>query len=148
MYLFNRINTTASSSLCHSPPPMSRPAASTAPPPSRPPAVRGPTPGPPPPLNPTSVFGAPPVPSRPGPPSAYAGDPSSTAVPLIPSRPARVPPALPPGIPRYNFIHAQFSFLYGFGVEKLKLTSHHVEFGSFLCSWRGYFLFLHQNAAH
>uniref|UniRef100_A0A672I0S1 Dynamin-2 n=1 Tax=Salarias fasciatus TaxID=181472 RepID=A0A672I0S1_SALFA len=76
------------------PPPSSRPATSTAPPPSRPPAVRGPTPGPPPPLNPSPAFGAPPVPSRPGPP------PDSSAVPLIPSRPARVPPALPPGIPR------------------------------------------------
>ncbi|XP_008286750.1 dynamin-2 isoform X2 [Stegastes partitus] len=82
-----------------SPPPASRPASSTAPPPSRPPAVRGPTPGPPPPLNPSPAFGAPPVPSRPGPPSAYPGDPNSAAVPLIPSRPARVPPALPPGIP-------------------------------------------------
>ncbi|CAK6968370.1 dynamin-2-like isoform X3 [Scomber scombrus] len=79
----------------------SRPASATAPPPSRPPAVRGPTPGPPPPLNPSPAFGAPPVPSRPGPPqaqTAYAGDPNS--VPLVPSRPARVPPALPPGIPR------------------------------------------------
>ncbi|CAN9510068.1 unnamed protein product [Ophioblennius macclurei] len=76
-----------------SPPPSSRPAASTAPPPGRPPAVRGPTPGPPQPLNPTPAFGAPPVPSRPGPPQ------DSAAVPLIPSRPARVPPALPPGIP-------------------------------------------------
>ncbi|XP_062283515.1 dynamin-2-like isoform X1 [Scomber scombrus] len=78
----------------------SRPASATAPPPSRPPAVRGPTPGPPPPLNPSPAFGAPPVPSRPGPPqaqTAYAGDPNS--VPLVPSRPARVPPALPPGIP-------------------------------------------------
>ncbi|XP_053187604.1 dynamin-2-like isoform X5 [Scomber japonicus] len=81
--------------------PASRPASATAPPPSRPPAVRGPTPGPPPPLNPSPAFGAPPVPSRPGPPqaqTAYAGDPNS--VPLVPSRPARVPPALPPGIPR------------------------------------------------
>ncbi|KAM7393925.1 hypothetical protein PAMP_020759 [Pampus punctatissimus] len=76
----------------------SRPA--SAPPPSRPPAVRGPTPGPPPPLNPSPAFGAPPVPSRPGPPqaqTAYAGDHNS--VPLVPSRPARMPPALPPGIP-------------------------------------------------
>ncbi|XP_044201941.1 dynamin-2-like isoform X5 [Thunnus albacares] len=80
--------------------PASRPTSATAPPPSRPPAVRGPTPGPPPPLNPSPAFGAPPVPSRPGPPqgqTAYAGDPNS--VPLVPSRPARVPPALPPGIP-------------------------------------------------
>ncbi|KAM6940192.1 dynamin-2-like isoform 1-T1 [Xenentodon cancila] len=82
-----------------SPPPASRPAASTAPPPTRPPAARGPTPGPPAPLNLTPACGAPPVPCRPGPPSAYAGDAISTAVPLIPSRPARVPPSLPPGIP-------------------------------------------------
>ncbi|XP_060908190.1 dynamin-2-like isoform X1 [Labrus mixtus] len=75
-----------------SPPPASRPAAATAPPPGRPPAVRGSTPGPPPPLNPSPAFGAPPVPSRPG-------DPAPGAVPLVPSRPARVPPALPPGIP-------------------------------------------------
>ncbi|XP_074541312.1 dynamin-2 isoform X3 [Halichoeres trimaculatus] len=78
-----------------SPPPGSRPNAAAAPPPGRPPAVRGATPGPPTPLNPSPAFGAPPVPSRPGP-----GDPNSGAVPLIPSRPARVPPALPPGIPR------------------------------------------------
>uniref|UniRef100_A0A8C4I7J9 Interferon-induced GTP-binding protein Mx n=1 Tax=Dicentrarchus labrax TaxID=13489 RepID=A0A8C4I7J9_DICLA len=84
-----------------SPPPASRAASATAPAPSRPPAVRGPTPGPPPPLNPSPAFGAPPVPSRPGPgQTAYAGDPNSAAVPLVPSRPARVPPALPPGIPR------------------------------------------------
>lgn len=72
-----------------SPPPASRPiAVATGPPPSRP---RGPTPNP-----------QPPVPSRPGPPPAqtvYTADPSSGAMPLIPSRPARVPPALPPGIP-------------------------------------------------
>ncbi|XP_039651781.1 dynamin-2-like isoform X2 [Perca fluviatilis] len=82
-----------------SPPPASRPASATAPPPSRPPAVRGPTPGPPPPLNPSPAFGAPPVPSRPPGQTAYAGDPNSGVVPLVPSRPARVPPALPPGIP-------------------------------------------------
>ncbi|XP_038569937.1 dynamin-2-like isoform X4 [Micropterus salmoides] len=83
-----------------SPPPASRTASATAPPPSRPPAVRGPTPGPPPPLNPSPAFGAPPVPSRPGPSqTAFAGDPNSSVVPLVPSRPARVPPALPPGIP-------------------------------------------------
>ncbi|XP_036977902.1 dynamin-2-like isoform X1 [Acanthopagrus latus] len=82
-----------------SPPPASRAAAATAPPPGRPPAVRGPTPGPPP-LNPSPAFGAPPVPSRPGPgQAAYTSDPNSGSVPLIPSRPARVPPALPPGIP-------------------------------------------------
>nr|XP_046263343.1 dynamin-2-like isoform X4 [Scatophagus argus] len=84
-----------------SPPPASRTASATAPPPSRPPAVRGPNPGPPAPLNPSPAFGAPPVPSRPGPgQAAYAGDPNTGAVPLVPSRPARVPPALPPGIPR------------------------------------------------
>ncbi|XP_034094962.1 dynamin-2-like isoform X4 [Gymnodraco acuticeps] len=83
-----------------SPPPASRPAAATAPPPSRPPAVRGPTPGPPPPLNPSPAFGGPPVPTRPPGQTAYAGDPNSGSVPLVPSRPARVPPALPPGIPR------------------------------------------------
>ncbi|KAA8595093.1 hypothetical protein FQN60_012228 [Etheostoma spectabile] len=82
-----------------SPPPASRPASATAPPPSRPPAVRGPTPGPPPPLNPSPAFGAPPVPSRPPGQTAYAGDPNSGVTPLVPSRPARVPPALPPGIP-------------------------------------------------
>ncbi|XP_051941064.1 dynamin-2-like isoform X4 [Hippocampus zosterae] len=80
------------------PPAGIRPASATAPPPNRPPAVRGPTPGPAPPLNPSPAFGAPPVPTRPGPPPAQPGfDPN---VPLIPSRPARVPPALPPGIPR------------------------------------------------
>ncbi|XP_051941062.1 dynamin-2-like isoform X2 [Hippocampus zosterae] len=79
------------------PPAGIRPASATAPPPNRPPAVRGPTPGPAPPLNPSPAFGAPPVPTRPGPPPAQPGfDPN---VPLIPSRPARVPPALPPGIP-------------------------------------------------
>ncbi|XP_056264249.1 dynamin-2 isoform X3 [Pseudoliparis swirei] len=83
-----------------SPPPASRPAAATAAPPSRPPGVRGPTPGPPPPLNPSPAFGAPPVPSRPPGQAAYAGDPNSSIMPLVPSRPARVPPALPPGIPR------------------------------------------------
>ncbi|XP_061736533.1 dynamin-2-like isoform X3 [Nerophis ophidion] len=75
-----------------------RPASATAPPPSRPPAVRGPTPGAAPPLNPSPAFGAPPVPTRPGPPPAQTGfDPNA---PVIPSRPARVPPSLPPGIPR------------------------------------------------
>ncbi|XP_026216256.1 dynamin-2-like isoform X5 [Anabas testudineus] len=81
-----------------SPPPASRPASAAVPAPSRPPAVRGPTPGPQQPLNPSPAFGAPPVPSRPQ--TAYAGDAGSGGVPLIPSRPARVPPALPPGIPR------------------------------------------------
>ncbi|XP_061685158.1 dynamin-2-like isoform X3 [Syngnathoides biaculeatus] len=79
-------------------PAATRPTSATAPPPNRPPAVRGPTPVPAPPLNPSPAFGAPPVPTRPGPPPAQSGfDPN---VPLIPSRPARVPPALPPGIPR------------------------------------------------
>ncbi|XP_055014666.1 dynamin-2 isoform X4 [Boleophthalmus pectinirostris] len=83
-----------------SPPPAARPtAAATGPPPSRP---RGPAPGTQPPLNPSPAFGGPPVPSRPGPPPAQPTytDPSAGQVPLIPSRPARVPPALPPGIPR------------------------------------------------
>ncbi|XP_055014662.1 dynamin-2 isoform X2 [Boleophthalmus pectinirostris] len=82
-----------------SPPPAARPtAAATGPPPSRP---RGPAPGTQPPLNPSPAFGGPPVPSRPGPPPAQPTytDPSAGQVPLIPSRPARVPPALPPGIP-------------------------------------------------
>uniref|UniRef100_A0A669C9E0 Dynamin-2 n=1 Tax=Oreochromis niloticus TaxID=8128 RepID=A0A669C9E0_ORENI len=69
----------------------SRPGTASGAPPSRPPGVRGATPGPPSALNPTPAFG-PPVPSRP------PGDPNS--VPLVPSRPARVPPALPPGVPR------------------------------------------------
>ncbi|KAM9857300.1 dynamin-2-like isoform 1-T1 [Aulostomus maculatus] len=80
----------------------SRPASATAAAPSRPPTARGPTSGPPPSANPSPAFAAPPVPSRPGPPqaqTAYAGDPNSGNAPLIPSRPARVPPALPPGIP-------------------------------------------------
>ncbi|XP_038163294.1 dynamin-2 isoform X2 [Cyprinodon tularosa] len=76
-------------------PPASRPLTSTTVPPNRPPAVRGSTPGPPP-LNPSPAFGAPPVPSRPGPQGPYD---TNSSVPLIPSRPARVPPALPPGVP-------------------------------------------------
>ncbi|XP_062871904.1 dynamin-3 isoform X2 [Trichomycterus rosablanca] len=87
-----------------SPTPQRRPPAQ-APPPSRPPAVRGPTPGPPP-LNPSPAFGAPPIPSRPGQPiNAFNNsimDPFS-APPLVPSRPARVPPGVPsrrpPGAP-------------------------------------------------
>ncbi|XP_061844083.1 dynamin-2-like isoform X4 [Nerophis lumbriciformis] len=79
-------------------PPGTRPASATAPPPSRPPAVRGPTPGAAPPLNPSPAFGAPPVPTRPGPPPAQTG--FDLNAPVIPSRPARVPPSLPPGIPR------------------------------------------------
>ncbi|XP_077461043.1 dynamin-2 isoform X2 [Stigmatopora argus] len=74
-----------------------RPASVTAPPPNRPPAVRGPTPSPALPLNPSAACGVPPVPSRPGPLPTQSGfEPN---VPMIPSRPARVPPALPPGIP-------------------------------------------------
>ncbi|XP_005743735.1 dynamin-2 isoform X2 [Pundamilia nyererei] len=72
-------------------PPASRPGTTSGAPPSRPPGVRGATPGPPSAVNPSPAFG-PPVPSRP------PGDPNS--VPLVPSRPARVPPALPPGVPR------------------------------------------------
>ncbi|XP_073693919.1 dynamin-2 isoform X5 [Garra rufa] len=87
-----------------SPTPQRRPPTS-APPPNRPPAVRGPTPGPPP-LNPTPSFAAPPIPSRPGQPinafSNSSQDPFS-APPLIPSRPARIPPGIPsrrpPGAP-------------------------------------------------
>ncbi|CAL1601812.1 unnamed protein product [Knipowitschia caucasica] len=80
-----------------SPPPASRPtAAATGPPPSRP---RGPAPGAQPPRNPSPAFGGPAVPSRPGPPPAQPAYTDPSAVPLIPSRPARVPPALPPGIP-------------------------------------------------
>ncbi|XP_056609455.1 dynamin-3 isoform X6 [Triplophysa dalaica] len=86
-----------------SPTPQRRPATS-APPPNRPPAVRGSAPGPPP-LNPTPPFGAPPIPSRPGQPMNAFGnsnqDPFS-APPLIPSRPARIPPGIPrrpPGAP-------------------------------------------------
>uniref|UniRef100_A0A673I2N2 dynamin GTPase n=1 Tax=Sinocyclocheilus rhinocerous TaxID=307959 RepID=A0A673I2N2_9TELE len=91
-----------------SPPSQHKPSSGTAPPPGRPPAVRGPTPGPPapPPLNPSPAFGAPPVPSRPGPPPVNANVFGSGSLeappPQVPSRPARVPPALPPGIPRYD----------------------------------------------
>ncbi|XDV16963.1 hypothetical protein PO909_016444 [Leuciscus waleckii] len=83
-----------------SPPSQRKPSSGVAPPPGRPPAVRGSTPGPPaaPPLNPSPAFGAPPVPYRPGP--APAG--TNAPPPQVPSRPARVPPALPPGIPRYD----------------------------------------------
>ncbi|XP_029692405.1 dynamin-2 isoform X1 [Takifugu rubripes] len=99
-----------------SPTPQRRPHPTTAPPPNRPPAVRGSTPGPPmnpspsfgTPLNPSPAFGAPPIPSRPGPPiNAFnsSQDPFS-APPLIPSRPARVPPGVPsrrpPGAPSHR----------------------------------------------
>ncbi|KAM9454964.1 dynamin-2 isoform 6-T6 [Clarias gariepinus] len=74
-----------------SPPAQMKPPSSV-PPPGRPPVVRGPAGGPsagsaPPPL-------APPIPSRPG------LESSSAPPPQIPSRPARVPPSVPPGIPR------------------------------------------------
>jgi len=113
-------------SLCASPPPASRPA--TAAPPSRPPGVRGPTPGPPPPLNPSPAFGAPPVPSRPPGQAAYAGDPNSSIMPLVPSRPARVPPALPPGIPRYDrhthtHTHSMWWLLLGLLVKGCPVSS-------------------------
>ncbi|TNN70363.1 Dynamin-2 [Liparis tanakae] len=88
-----------------SPTPQRRQPAAAAPAPNRPPAARGPTPGPPmnpspafgASLNPSPAFGAPPIPSRPGPPiNAFNShqDPFS-APPLIPSRPARVPPGVP-----------------------------------------------------
>ncbi|XP_068433937.1 dynamin-2 isoform X3 [Clinocottus analis] len=88
-----------------SPTPQRKPPPAAAPVPSRPPAARGPTPGQPlnpspafgVPLNPSPAFGAPPIPSRPGPPiNAFNShqDPFS-APPLIPSRPARVPPGVP-----------------------------------------------------
>ncbi|XP_067089432.1 dynamin-3 [Osmerus mordax] len=88
-----------------SPTPQRRPAAA-APPPSRPPGVRGQTPGPP--LNPSPAFGAPPIPSRPGPPmnafNSNSGLDPFSAPPLIPSRPARIPPGVPsrrpPGAPQ------------------------------------------------
>nr|XP_029481633.1 dynamin-2 isoform X2 [Oncorhynchus nerka] len=81
-----------------SPTPQRRLPATAAPPPSRPPAVSGPRPGPP--LNPSPAFGGPPIPSRPGPLPINAfgsnnhQDPFS-APPLIPSRPARIPPGVP-----------------------------------------------------
>ncbi|XP_072513091.1 dynamin-2 [Salminus brasiliensis] len=85
-------------------PPAQRKPAVSAPPPGRPPAVRGPATGPPP-ANPNTAFGAPPVPSRPSPVgvNAYGGgalEPVAAPPPQIPSRPGRVPPSLPPGIPR------------------------------------------------
>ncbi|KAK1802651.1 hypothetical protein P4O66_004294 [Electrophorus voltai] len=89
-----------------SPPAQHKPSPATAPPPGRPPAVRGPTPGPPP-ANPAPSFVAPPIPSRPGLPlvnaNAYGGgtlEPFPAPPPQIPSRPTRVPPSLPPGVPR------------------------------------------------
>ncbi|XP_026181516.1 dynamin-2 isoform X1 [Mastacembelus armatus] len=99
-----------------SPTPQHRPLPAAAPPPNRPPAVRGPTPGPPAnpspafgvPLNPSPAFGAPPIPSRPGQPmNAFNSnqDPFG-APPLIPSRPARIPPGVPsrrpPGAPSHR----------------------------------------------
>ncbi|XP_014914057.1 dynamin-2 isoform X3 [Poecilia latipinna] len=95
-----------------SPTPQRRPPPSSSQPPNRPPAVRGPTPGPPmnptPAFNPSPAFGAPPIPSRPVPPAGAfnsSQDPFS-APPLIPSRPARVPPGVPsrrpPGAPSHR----------------------------------------------
>ncbi|XP_075715114.1 dynamin-2 isoform X2 [Rhinoderma darwinii] len=88
------------SSSGHSPNVQRRPV-STILPPSRPPAVRGPTPGPP--LIPMPAGGAayPPIPSRPGPVAAFpaANNDPFSAPPLIPSRPARIPPGVPPGVP-------------------------------------------------
>ncbi|KAF3829437.1 hypothetical protein GH733_003701 [Mirounga leonina] len=81
------------------PTPQRRPM-SSAHPPGRPPAVRGPTPGPP--LIPVPVgaaasFAAPPIPSRPGPQSVFANNDPFSAPPQVPSRPARIPPGIPPG---------------------------------------------------
>ncbi|XP_075903944.1 dynamin-2 isoform X2 [Nelusetta ayraudi] len=79
-----------------SPPAGARAAPAAAPPSSRPPAARGHVPGGPPvPLNPSPAFGAPPVPSRP-----VQGEPGGQGAPHVPNRPARVPPGVPPGIPR------------------------------------------------
>uniref|UniRef100_A0A673YKW9 Dynamin 2 n=1 Tax=Salmo trutta TaxID=8032 RepID=A0A673YKW9_SALTR len=85
-----------------SPPPQARPAPAAVPPPSRPPAARVPTAAPPPSSSQNPAFGAPLIPSRPGPPpvNTYSAADLVANVPPIPSRPARVPPALPPGIPR------------------------------------------------
>ncbi|XP_012726441.2 dynamin-3 isoform X8 [Fundulus heteroclitus] len=95
-----------------SPTPQRRPPPASTQPPSRPPAVRGSTPGPPqnpsPAFNVSPAFGAPPIPSRPAPPvGAFnsSQDPFS-APPLIPSRPARIPPGVPsrrpPGAPSHR----------------------------------------------
>ncbi|XP_031418536.1 dynamin-2-like isoform X4 [Clupea harengus] len=84
-----------------SPPSQRRPLPASAAPPARPATVRGPTPGPP--QNPLPAFGAPPtIPTRPGPPPAFGNSTMEPipAPPQVPSRPARVPPALPPGVPR------------------------------------------------
>ncbi|XP_029584384.1 dynamin-2 isoform X8 [Salmo trutta] len=96
-----------------SPTPQRRPPAAAAPPPSRPPAVSGPRPGPP--LNPSPAFGGPPIPSRPGPPPINAfgsnnhQDPFS-APPLIPSRPARIPPGVPSPSLNSSLFCAQLPF--------------------------------------
>ncbi|KAM8843794.1 dynamin-2 isoform 5-T5 [Spinachia spinachia] len=82
-----------------SPTPQRRQPPAVAAAPSRPPTARGATPGPPMnpspafgvPLNPSPAFGAPPIPSRP---FNSHQDPFS-APPMIPSRPARVPPGVP-----------------------------------------------------
>ncbi|RMB90088.1 hypothetical protein DUI87_29787 [Hirundo rustica rustica] len=87
----------------HSPPPQRRPPSALLPP-GRPPSLRTQAPGPPP-LLPLPggapappAFAAPPIPSRLGP-FAAASDPFA-APPQIPARPARVPPGIPPGVPR------------------------------------------------
>ncbi|XP_053332480.1 dynamin-2 isoform X4 [Clarias gariepinus] len=74
-----------------SPPAQMKPPSSV-PPPGRPPGGRGPAGGPPAGSAPPPL--APPIPSRPG------LESSSAPPPQIPSRPARVPPSVPPGIPR------------------------------------------------
>ncbi|KAM8843790.1 dynamin-2 isoform 1-T1 [Spinachia spinachia] len=93
-----------------SPTPQRRQPPAVAAAPSRPPTARGATPGPPMnpspafgvPLNPSPAFGAPPIPSRP---FNSHQDPFS-APPMIPSRPARVPPGVPsrrpPGAPSHR----------------------------------------------
>ncbi|XP_028978027.1 dynamin-2 isoform X1 [Esox lucius] len=82
-----------------SPPPQARPLPAAACIPSRPPAVRGATPGPPPANPPNPAFALGPRPG-PAPLNSHAGPDPVGNVPVIPSRPIRVPPGLPPGIPR------------------------------------------------
>uniref|UniRef100_A0AAY5JY21 Dynamin-2 n=1 Tax=Esox lucius TaxID=8010 RepID=A0AAY5JY21_ESOLU len=81
------------------PPPQARPLPAAACIPSRPPAVRGATPGPPPANPPNPAFALGPRPG-PAPLNSHAGPDPVGNVPVIPSRPIRVPPGLPPGIPR------------------------------------------------
>ncbi|KAM4534703.1 dynamin-2 isoform 8-T8 [Fundulus diaphanus] len=95
-----------------SPTPQRRPPPASSQPPSRPPAVRGSTPGPPqnpsPAFNVSPAFGAPPIPTRPAPPvgAFNSGQDPFSAPPLIPSRPARIPPGVPsrrpPGAPSHR----------------------------------------------